>query len=70
MFVIVTLPNGSFSGNLDWGYSDWLGLGVFLFVLTFLLAVGVALLKGESPLKIIKLIGSPLTAILKLKKPN
>ena len=48
---------------MDWGWSDWLGVVAVMIGLAFLLTVIVALLRGESPLAILKTICGPLGAI-------
>jgi hypothetical protein len=59
--VIVVHPGGA-STSVKWGWSDYLGLVMVLLATTFLLTVVVALIRRESPLKILRIIKAPLMA--------
>jgi hypothetical protein len=52
-------------GSVDWGWTDWIGLVALLLAAALLLTVIVALVRGESPLKILRQICIPLTSLVK-----
>jgi hypothetical protein len=52
-------------GSVDWGWTDWVGLVALLLAAALLLTVIVALVRGESPLKILRQICIPLTSLVK-----
>jgi hypothetical protein len=51
--------------RVTWDWTDYLGLTVVLVGVAFLITVIAALIKGESPLKVLGYIADPLTAIFK-----
>ena len=56
-------------GSIDWGWTDWLGLIALLLGIAFVLAVIVALVRGEPALKVLRQICIPLTSIVK-RRPS
>jgi uncharacterized membrane protein len=58
----VDFPDG---GSVDWGWTDWIGLVALLLGIAVLLTVIVALIRRESPLKILRQICMPLTYLVK-----
>jgi len=50
-------------GGFEWFWTDWLGVVAVFIGIAFLLTVIVALIRGEPPLVILKIICGPLTSI-------
>ena len=55
------------AGELDWGWTDWLGVVLVLLAMAFLLAVIVALWRKEPALKVLDRISQILTAGIRPK---
>ena len=50
-------------GGVEWYWTDWLGVVAMLIGIAFLLTVIVALVRGESPLAVLKIICGPLATV-------
>ena len=54
--------------DIEWGWTDWVGVCLFLIVLAFIITGGIAIMRGANALSVMAAFGKAVRDVLRIRR--